>query len=226
MRWRSARRLVPIRNLLKTESRRGYRLLGDWTVRRHDAAAASGRSAADAGRRRIPGDQFSGARDTPHWPNGGGGAAARPHLRLSSRDPDRTRRHRQNQPRLESRSQSRRRVRRRRLAGRAGVAVGSRPRAGGGGGGAKAADRTRQRHARSRRACHRGQEAAPGPRQLRAPHRGGGDPGRNASGTLPAQSRSSRRAAKHSGSQGEHVYRVSAAGSPRSWAGRSGPHLE
>ena len=30
--------LGPYRNLLKTESRRGYRLLGDWAVRRHDAA--------------------------------------------------------------------------------------------------------------------------------------------------------------------------------------------
>jgi non-specific serine/threonine protein kinase len=30
--------LGPYRNLLKTESRRGYRLLGDWIVRRHDAA--------------------------------------------------------------------------------------------------------------------------------------------------------------------------------------------
>ena len=30
--------LGPYRNLLKTESRRGYRLLGSWTVRRHDAA--------------------------------------------------------------------------------------------------------------------------------------------------------------------------------------------
>src|SRR5580692_8275883 len=30
--------LGPYRSLLKTESRRGYRLLGDWTVRRHDAA--------------------------------------------------------------------------------------------------------------------------------------------------------------------------------------------
>ena len=30
--------LGPYRTLLKTESRRGYRLLGDWTVRRHDAA--------------------------------------------------------------------------------------------------------------------------------------------------------------------------------------------
>jgi non-specific serine/threonine protein kinase len=29
--------LGPHRNLVKTESRRGYRLLGDWTVRRHDA---------------------------------------------------------------------------------------------------------------------------------------------------------------------------------------------
>src|SRR5580658_10629703 len=27
--------LGPYRGLLKTESRRGYRLLGDWTVRRH-----------------------------------------------------------------------------------------------------------------------------------------------------------------------------------------------
>jgi predicted ATPase/DNA-binding winged helix-turn-helix (wHTH) protein len=30
--------LGPYRGLLKTESRRGYRLLGDWTVRHHDAA--------------------------------------------------------------------------------------------------------------------------------------------------------------------------------------------
>src|SRR5215469_14643042 len=30
--------LGPYRSLLKTESRRGYRLLGEWTVRRHDAA--------------------------------------------------------------------------------------------------------------------------------------------------------------------------------------------
>ena len=30
--------LGPYRSLLKTESGRGYRLLGDWTVRRHDAA--------------------------------------------------------------------------------------------------------------------------------------------------------------------------------------------
>src|SRR5580698_6805697 len=31
--------LGPYRGLLKTESRRGYRLLGDWAVRPHDAAA-------------------------------------------------------------------------------------------------------------------------------------------------------------------------------------------
>src|SRR5271170_2191928 len=30
--------LGPYRGLLKTESRRGYRLLGNWTVRHHDAA--------------------------------------------------------------------------------------------------------------------------------------------------------------------------------------------
>src|SRR5262245_39276087 len=32
--------LGPYRGLLKTESRRGYRLLGDWTVRRRDAATS------------------------------------------------------------------------------------------------------------------------------------------------------------------------------------------
>jgi predicted ATPase/DNA-binding winged helix-turn-helix (wHTH) protein len=32
--------LGPYRSLLKTQSGRGYRLLGDWTMRRHDAAAA------------------------------------------------------------------------------------------------------------------------------------------------------------------------------------------
>ena len=31
--------LGPYRSLLKTQSGRGYRLLGDWTMRRHDAAA-------------------------------------------------------------------------------------------------------------------------------------------------------------------------------------------
>ena len=30
--------LGPYRGLLKTEARRGYRLLGDWTVRHHDTA--------------------------------------------------------------------------------------------------------------------------------------------------------------------------------------------
>jgi len=30
--------LGPHRDMLKTEARRGYRLLGEWTVRRHDAA--------------------------------------------------------------------------------------------------------------------------------------------------------------------------------------------
>lgn len=34
--------LGPYRTLLKTESRRGYRLLGDWTVRRHDVATPPG----------------------------------------------------------------------------------------------------------------------------------------------------------------------------------------
>jgi DNA-binding winged helix-turn-helix (wHTH) protein len=33
------RALGPHRGLLKTESRRGYRLLGEWTVRRRNAAA-------------------------------------------------------------------------------------------------------------------------------------------------------------------------------------------
>src|ERR1700722_7898970 len=33
--------LGPYRNLLKTESGRGYRLMGDWSVQRHDAAKAA-----------------------------------------------------------------------------------------------------------------------------------------------------------------------------------------
>jgi predicted ATPase/DNA-binding winged helix-turn-helix (wHTH) protein len=44
--------LGPHRNLLKTESRRGYRLLGDWTVSRHDAA----QPAAGMQRMRIDGE--------------------------------------------------------------------------------------------------------------------------------------------------------------------------
>ena len=35
----SHKALGPFRTLLRTESGRGYRLFGDWTVRRHDAAA-------------------------------------------------------------------------------------------------------------------------------------------------------------------------------------------
>ena len=53
--------LGPYRNLLKTESRRGYRLLGDWTVRRHDAAKPPVGRAADAGRRRISVTNFPAA---------------------------------------------------------------------------------------------------------------------------------------------------------------------
>ena len=64
--------LGPNRNLLKTESGRGYRLLGDWTVQRHEAAAARGRSATDAGRRRSPDDQLSRGRHAPCWPLRGG----------------------------------------------------------------------------------------------------------------------------------------------------------
>src|SRR5277367_1377980 len=33
--------LGPYRDLLKTESRRGYRLLGEWTARRHDTTRLS-----------------------------------------------------------------------------------------------------------------------------------------------------------------------------------------
>ena len=43
--------LGPYRGLLKTESRRGYRLLGDWTVRRQRRGEASSWSAADTGDR-------------------------------------------------------------------------------------------------------------------------------------------------------------------------------
>src|SRR5262245_46285231 len=43
--------LGPYRGLLKTESRRGYRLLGDWTVRHRDAAKPQG----DAQQMRVSG---------------------------------------------------------------------------------------------------------------------------------------------------------------------------
>ena len=65
-----ARRSARIAVLLKTESRRGYRLLGDWTVRPHDAAKPAGRPAADTGDRRSSGDQFPRCRHAPRWPIG------------------------------------------------------------------------------------------------------------------------------------------------------------
>ena len=78
--------LGPYRNLLKTESGRGYRLLGDWTVRRHDAA----RPPVGLQRMRVSGESpvtnFPGGRHTPDWPIGGGGAVAGPHFRVSRGD--------------------------------------------------------------------------------------------------------------------------------------------
>jgi DNA-binding winged helix-turn-helix (wHTH) protein len=44
--------LGPYRSLLKTEARRGYRLLGEWTVSRHDAA----RPPASVQRMRVDGE--------------------------------------------------------------------------------------------------------------------------------------------------------------------------
>ena len=55
-----------------------------------------------------------------------------------------------------------------------------------------------KRHARSRRARHRGQKAAPGPRQLRASHRRSGDLWPKRSWRTARMPRSSRRAAKPS----------------------------
>ena len=85
--------LGPHRNLLNTVSGRGYRLLGDWSVRRQDAA----RPPTGVQRMRVggefAGDQLSRDRHPPRWPIGGGRAAAGPHFRLSPADPDRTRRH-------------------------------------------------------------------------------------------------------------------------------------
>jgi predicted ATPase/DNA-binding winged helix-turn-helix (wHTH) protein len=51
--------LGPYRGLLKTESRRGYRLLGDWTVRRHDAAKPA------AGPKQIPASREAPATNFP-----------------------------------------------------------------------------------------------------------------------------------------------------------------
>jgi hypothetical protein len=154
----------PYRYLLKTESRRGLRLLGDWTVSHHDAARSPA-VAADAGRRRISDAPFSRACDTPGRADCGGGAVAGPHVRLASGNPDRTRRNRQNQPRLESRPRSCGRLSRRRLVGRIGVAVGSGPGANSGGGSAQGADRAHQRHTRNHCAFRRRPKAAPRPRQ-------------------------------------------------------------
>ena len=62
--------LCPYRSSLKTESGRGYRLLGDWGARRHEAAGPSVGPQKDARRRRVAGDQFSCDRHKPRRPRG------------------------------------------------------------------------------------------------------------------------------------------------------------
>src|ERR1700721_2832305 len=51
--------LGPFRNLLKTESGRGYRLVGDWAVRRHDAASPP------IGRQRVRAEGYSPVTNFP-----------------------------------------------------------------------------------------------------------------------------------------------------------------
>ena len=81
--------LGPYRSSPKTESGRGYRLLGDWAAQRHVAAKPP------VGVQRMRVDVDSPVTNFPapvtrlHWPNGGGGAIARLRVRLPSRDPDR-----------------------------------------------------------------------------------------------------------------------------------------
>ena len=96
--------LGPYRSLLKTVSGRGYRLLGDWAARRHDAARppVGLQRTRDVGA--VSGDQLSCGRDASCWPNSGDSASAGPRFRLSCRDADRARRHWQNQPRAEGRA--------------------------------------------------------------------------------------------------------------------------
>ena len=63
--------LGPYRNLLKTESGRGYRLLGDWTVRRHDAARPPTGLQQIQVSGEISGDQFPGGGHAPRWSSSG-----------------------------------------------------------------------------------------------------------------------------------------------------------
>jgi DNA-binding winged helix-turn-helix (wHTH) protein len=178
--------LGPHRSLLKTESGRGYRLIGDWSVQGQNAARPP------VGVLRMRTDGESPVTNFPATVTrlvGRTGAVVRLRDLISAyrlvtlTGPGG---HRQNQPCLEDRSWSRRCLRGRRLAGRACVTDGCRPCAAGGGGCDQAGGWNGQRHVRRGRTRHRGQAAAVGPRQLRASHRRGGDAGRNASGALPA----------------------------------------
>ena len=108
--------LGPYRGLLKTESGRGYRLLGDWTVRPQNAA----RPPVGPQRMRVDGDSPVTNFPVPVTRLIGRMAAVARLRDLMSAYRVVTltgpRRHRQNQSRLESRARTRGRVRRRRLA--------------------------------------------------------------------------------------------------------------
>ena len=199
--------LGPYRTLLKTESRRGYRLLGDWTVRRHDAAKPP------IGLQRMRVDGESPVTNFPATVTrlvGRTAAVARLRDLMSA-------------------------YRVVTLTGPGGIGKTSLALKVARGVVGEYADggwlvelaslsdpalvpavvaralrlpiRAQQRHARNRRACHRGQKAAPGPRQLRAPHRAVATLAETLLAHCPHTTivTTSRETL---GSQGEHVYRV------------------
>jgi non-specific serine/threonine protein kinase len=115
--------LGPYRGLLKTESRRGYRLLGDWTIRRDDAAKPP------VGLRQIRATGDSPATNFPAAVTpliGRSAAQQRLHYLVSAYrvvNPDGARRNWKDRARVGGRPQCRRRVCRRWVAYRLGVAI-------------------------------------------------------------------------------------------------------
>ena len=96
--------LGPIGAMLKTDSGRGYRLLGSWTpgsARRPQPVYSSPTRTSGA----PPPNNFP-AHHAPGWPGRGCAACARPCLCLSRRDPDGPGRHRKDHACHESRRAS------------------------------------------------------------------------------------------------------------------------
>ena len=169
--------LGPYRRLLKTELRRGYRLLGEWTVRSNDPPKPP------VGLRpiRVPAESpvtnFPATVTRLYRPIGGRAEVAGSRFCLPHRDPDGPGRHWKDRACIGGRPSWPRRVCRRRVACRTGVAIEPGPGAVRGGRGAWAEAWLQHHLSRSCRSGHRWKKASAGSRQLRTRHRRGGGAG-------------------------------------------------